>query len=97
MKQVIIFLILLAPIFVVAQQGRPQQQQIDPKKLTPGWHTDTTVIQINYKNLRYDPKGHVINKYYMLPSRKPINMSATLVDSTYKAVKEEEIANVVNN
>ncbi len=102
MKQIIIFLILLAPIFVVAQQRLTQangatQQTIDPKRLTPGWHIDTTHHQvILFKNGRYDGNGKTITKYYMTPSRKPISSTLILTDSTYKAVKLEDVLDVKN-
>lgn len=80
------------------RQGQPQQQQqrIDPAKLTPGWHADTSVIQINYRSLRYDPKGHIVVKYFMTPGKKPINTTMTLVDSAFKIVKPEDVADIKN-
>lgn len=97
MKRLIFLLSLIMICAIVnAQAIRPQPRPIDPAKITPGWHTDTSTIQINYKTMRYDPKGHVITKYFMTPARKPINMTLLLVDSTFKAVKPEDVSDVKN-
>ena len=103
MKHLLLAILILATGSLYAQAYRPNQPQtqqpqvrIDPAKVTPGAHADTVTIQINYKNLRYDPKGHILTKYFIFPSKKYLETSKTILDSSYKVVKIEDIADLKN-
>ena len=97
----LVFGVVITGCIYAQQITRPTQQfanrpQMNPAMLTPGWHSDTPTVKILYNNLRYDPKGHLVVKYFITPSKKPINQTMILFDSTYKAVKVETVADVQN-